>query len=61
MKEEFEEQKKELRSKFLTKIVEGDVNYKLGTEVTGGRNGKFMEKTDIIDKYCRREISKDIP
>ena len=53
--------KKELRSKFLTKLNEGDANYKLGTEVKGGRDGKFLEKPDIIDKYCRREILKKDP
>ena len=52
--------KKELRSKFLTKLNEGDANYKLGTEVKGGRDGKFLEKPDIIDKYCRREILNPI-
>ena len=48
--------KKELRSKFLQKLNKGDANYAKGSEVKGGRDGLFLEKPDIIDKYCRREI-----
>ena len=31
------------------------------TEVAGGRTGRFIEKPDIIDIFCRREIPKDQP
>ena len=51
--------KKELRSKFLMKLHEGDTNFPKGIEVKGGRDGLFLEKADIIDKYCRREIRED--
>ena len=53
--------KKELRSKFLVKLDEGDENYEKGLEVEGGRAGRFMEKPDIIDKFCRRYISEYNP
>ena len=53
--------KKELRSKFLQKIEEDDVNFTKGVEVAGGRKGKFLEKPDIIDKFCRREIREEDP
>ena len=44
-------EKKELRSKFLQKIDENDNNYTKGVEVKGGREGRFLEKPDIFDKY----------
>ena len=50
--------KKELRSKFLMKLDESDANYAKGALVKGGKEGKFIEKPDIIDKYCRRLISE---
>ena len=53
--------KKELRSKFLQKVDEDDESFKKGVEVAGGRTGKFIEKPDIIDKYCRRELSENNP
>ena len=53
--------KKELRSRFLRKLEEDDVNWKHGSEVKGGRDGIFLEKPDIIDKYCRREIQDSNP
>ena len=53
--------KKELRSKFLRKLNEDDQNYDKGTEVDGGRTGRFLEKPDIIDIFCRREIPEDQP
>ena len=53
--------KKELRSKFLIKLDEDDENYKKGTEVAGGRTGRYLEKPDIIDKFCRREITEEHP
>ena len=53
--------KKELRSKFLIKLNEDDENFKKGTEVAGGRQGRFLEKPDIIDKFCRREIAEEHP
>ena len=53
--------KKELRSKFLRKLNEDDQNYDKGTEVAGGRTGRFLEKPDIIDIFCRREIPEDQP
>ena len=43
-------------TKKTQKIDEDDENYKKGAEVVGGRNGRFLEKPDIIDKFCRREI-----
>ena len=48
--------KKELRSKFLMKIDETNENYLMGTTVKGGREGRFLEKRDIIDKYCRKDL-----
>ena len=48
--------KKELRSKFLMKLDDKEENKLNGTEVQGGRDGLFVEKPDLIDKYCRREI-----
>ena len=53
--------KKELRSKFLMKLNDDDVNFSKGLDVVGGRNGKFLEKPDIIDKFCRRDIADDKP
>ena len=53
--------KKELRSRFLRKLDEDDINLKYGTEVKGGRDGLFLEKPDIVDKYCRREIPDTAP
>ena len=50
--------KKELRSKFLMKLEEGETNYAKGGLVKGGKEGKFIEKPDIIDKYCRRTITE---
>ena len=50
--------KKELRSKFLMKLDESDANYAKGALVKGGKEGKFIEKPDIIDKYCRRLITE---
>ena len=48
--------KKELRSRFLRKLAEDDEHLKYGGKVTGGREGLFVEKPDIVDKYCRRII-----
>jgi hypothetical protein len=53
--------KKELRSKFLMRLDRDDANFEKGAEVVGGREGKFMEKSDLIDKYCRREIPDKNP
>ena len=53
--------KRELRSKFLMKIPEEDGNTSKGHEVKGGREGKFLEKPDIIDKFCRRNITEKNP
>ena len=50
--------KKELRSKFLMKLDEGDANYAKGSEVMGGKGGIYLEKQDIVDKFCRREITE---
>ena len=44
--------KKELRSKFLMKLPDVDGQDKVGLEVKGGREGRFLEKQDIIDKFC---------
>ena len=54
-------EKKELRSKFLMKLDANDANSDKGLEVEGGREGKFVEKSDIIDKFCRREILEKNP
>ena len=43
--------KKELRSKFLMKLDEDDINYEKASEVAGGRTGRFLEKPDLIDKF----------
>ena len=45
----------------MKKIEEDDVNFDKGTEVAGGRTGRFLEKPDIIDIFCRREIPEDQP
>ena len=50
--------KKELRSKFLMKLDEDDASYTKGSVVKGGKDGIFIEKADIVDKYCRREITE---
>ena len=49
--------KKELRSKFLMKLDETNTNYGKGATVKGGKDGMFIEKPDIVDKFCRREIT----
>ena len=41
--------KKALRSKFLMKLHENDVNFKKGVQVKGGNAGTFLEKPYIID------------
>jgi hypothetical protein len=51
--------KKALRSKFLMKLDESDVNITNGAHVKGGKEGIFLEKPDIIDKYCRRDMTND--
>ena len=43
------------------KLCEENPNFEKGSDVIGGRNGKFLEKPDIIDKFCRREIPKGDP
>ena len=48
--------KKQLRSKFLQKVDKLDNQASKGIEVKGGREGLFLEKPDIVDKFCRREI-----
>ena len=53
--------KKELRSRFLKKLEDDDENSKYGGKVEGGREGLFMEKSDIVDKYCRRLITDKNP
>ena len=51
--------KKELRSKFLKKIDDKeDAMGKIAFEVAG-REGLFIEKADLIDKYIRRPGSKN--
>ena len=47
--------------KFLRKLDEDDINFDKGAEVAGGRAGRFLEKPDIIDIFCRREIPEDQP
>ena len=51
--------KKSERSKFLMKLDESDANFKKGVEIKGGKEGLFLEKPDIIDKYCRRDYSEN--
>ena len=51
--------KKSERSKFLMKLDESDANFTKGVEVKGGKEGLFLEKPDIIDKYCRRDCSEN--
>ena len=51
--------KKALRSKFLMKLDETDANFSKGTQVKGGKDGLYLEKPDIIDKYCRRDMAKN--
>ena len=45
----------------MQKVNENDNNFTKGVEVKGGREGLFLEKPDIVDKYCRREIDQDEP
>ena len=54
-------EKRELRSRFLQKLNEDDSNFSKGIEVKGGREGIFLEKPDIVDKYCRRKIKASEP
>ena len=49
--------KKALRSKFLMKLDENDVNFNKGSQIKGGKEGTFLEKADIIDKYCRQDMT----
>jgi hypothetical protein len=49
--------KKALRSKFLMKIDESNVNFSKGVQLKGGKEGTFLEKPDLIDKYCRRDTT----
>ena len=53
--------KKELRSKFLMKLDETDASYSKGATVKGGKDGIFIEKPDIVDKFCRRKITEKNP
>ena len=50
--------KKSERSKFLMKLDESHPNFTKGLAVKGGKEGLFLEKPDIIDKYCRRDLSE---
>ena len=50
--------KRENRSRFLMKLNEDDPNYSKGALVQGGREGMFLEKADIVDRYCRRNLEK---
>ena len=43
------------------KLDEDDVNYENASVVVGGKDGKFLKKADLIDKFCRREIKDDDP
>ena len=43
------------------KIDDEDKHKQNGIEVMGGREGLFLEKPDIIDKFCRREITDRNP
>ena len=45
----------------MKKLDDEDDNRKLGTTVMGGREGLFLEKPDIVDKYCRRVIHDKNP
>ena len=53
--------KKELRSKFLMKLAQSEGNEKEGLEVQGGRDGRFLEKPDIVDKFCRKITTEKNP
>ena len=53
--------KKELRSKFLMKLAQSEENEKEGLEVQGGRDGRFLEKPDIVDKFCRKITTEKNP
>ena len=46
---------------FLKKLDDEDDNRKLGTTVMGESEGLFLEKPDIVDKYCRRVIHDKNP
>ena len=34
-------------------------NCSKGSKVIGGKEGIFIEKPDIVDKFCRREITDE--
>ena len=43
------------------KMSDGDVEKKKGIQVNGGREGLFIEKPDIVDKFSRRKITVKNP
>ena len=43
------------------KLDKDDRNYAKGSEVIGGKDGIYLEKPDIVDKFCRREITEKNP
>ena len=51
--------KKELRSRFLQKVEENENTYDKQMITVDGREGLFIEKTDIIEKYTRRPGPKN--
>ena len=53
--------KKELRSKFLMKLPDDDGESEKGLKVIGAREGRYLEKPDIVDKFCRRDITDRNP
>ena len=42
------------------KISEDNVEKTKGIQVSGGREGLFVEKPDIINKFTRRKITEKI-
>ena len=51
--------KKELRSRFLQKVEENENTHDKVAFNVNGREGLFIEKTDVIEKYMRRPGPKN--
>ena len=49
---------KEFRSRFLVKVGEKEDTHDKIAFTVNGRDGMFIEKADLIDKYIRRPVQK---
>ena len=50
---------KESRSKFLKKLTEDEENSHSKGITVEGKEGLYVEKPSLLDKYCRRDVSKN--